>query len=340
MSSNEQMNAWAIDAYGEPDHFRKQSMTRPDPGPGEVLIRVAATSVNPVDCKIRRGERPAIAPELPAVLHGDVAGVVESVGAKVSKFAPGDEVYGMAGGLKNTAGALADYMCADSRLLAKKPTSLTFQEAAALPLVTITAWEGLHDRARINENDTVLIHAGTGGVGHVAAQLAAAIGAAVTVTISREEKAEAIRSLNPKNIQTINYRSETVPEYVERHTNGRGFDIVFDTVGGENLKTSFEAICSNGRLINILSMAEYDLTPMHLKGLSLHVVFMLLPLLTGEGRDRHSEILSEATKLCDAGKLRPLIDSKFSFDDAGDAHRRAESGDQIGKIVLFHPDFA
>jgi len=340
MSTDEQMNVWAIDAYGEPDHFRKQPATLPAPGAGEVLIRVAATSVNPVDCKIRRGERPAIAPELPAVLHGDVAGVVEAVGNDVSRFAPGDEVYGMAGGLKNTAGALADFMCTDAHLLAKKPDRLTFQEAAALPLVTITAWEGLHDRARISENETVLIHAGTGGVGHVAAQLAAAIGADVTATISSEKKAAAIQVLNPNGIRTINYRNVSVSEYVEHLTNGRGFDIVFDTVGGENLSASFEAVCRNGRVINILSMAEYDLTPMHLKGLSLHVVFMLLPLLTGAGRTRHGEILTEATKLCDAGKLHPLIDSRFSFDDAGDAHRRAESGEQIGKVVLFHPDYA
>ena len=340
MPTEDSMNAWAIDEFGEPDFFRKRDVTKPIPGPGEVLVRVAASSVNPVDCKIRRGERPLISPELPAVLHGDVAGTVEAIGEGVSQFAVGGEVFGMAGGLKNSGGALADFMRADCRLLAHKPKKLAFSEAAALPLVTITAWEGLHDRANIQASDSALIHAGAGGVGHVAAQLAAAAGARTATTVSSEAKADAVRSLISSGIEIINYRKEHVSDYVKRITDGNGFDIVFDTIGGDNLTKSFDAVRRNGRVINILSMAKHDLTSMHLKALNLHVVFMLLPLLTGEDRERHGEILATAATLADAGKLRPLIDSQYSFDDAGEAHRRAESGKHMGKVVLVHPDFA
>lgn len=333
------MNAWQLQSYGGPDNFSKATVATPEIQPHEVLIRVSATSINPVDCKIRRGERPAIAPELPGILHGDVSGIIERVGDQVTRFRPGDEVYGMIGGLKNTPGALANFAAADNSLLAHKPRNLDFASAAALPLVTITAWEGLHDRAHIQAGHQALIHAGTGGVGHVAAQIAAAAGARVAVTVSSEEKAAAIRQLIKGDLDTINYREETVEAYAQRLTGGRGFDLVYDTVGGDNLAKSFEAVRRNGQVINILSMAEHDLTPMHLKGLSLHVVFMLIPLLTGEGRAHHGDILTEAARLADAGQLTPLIDTRFTYDQAAEAHRRAESGQQIGKVVLVHPDF-
>lgn len=333
------MNAWLLTEFGEPEHFRKTEIPAPAIQAHEVLVRVAATSVNPVDCKIRRGERPAIAPELPGVLHGDVAGVVESVGAEVTRFQPGDEVYGMIGGLKGLPGALADFAAADNTLLAHKPASLDFASAAALPLVTITAWEGLHDRARIQPGQRALVHAGAGGVGHVAAQIAKAAGAHVGVTVSGTEKATAVRRLLGQDVDVINYRAESAEDYTRRLTDGAGFDLVYDTVGGDNLGNAFAAVRRNGQVINILSMAQHDLTPMHLKGLSLHVVFMLIPLLTGQGRARHGAILKEAARLADAGQLRPMIDSTFPFDRAGDAHRRAESGRLIGKVVIIHPDF-
>jgi len=333
------MNAWLLKEFGEPDHFEKAEVPTPDLQPHEVLIRVAATSVNPIDCKIRRGERPKVAPELPGILHGDVSGVVEKVGDAVTRFQPGDGVYGMVGGLKGMPGALADFVAADSAQLARKPKTLNFAGSAALPLVTITAWEGLHDRARIAAGQTTLIHAGTGGVGHVALQIARAAGAKVATTVSNLEKATVVREMCCYEIEAVNYREESVEAYTERLTKGAGFDVVFDTVGGDNLANSFAAVRRHGQVINILSMAEHDLTPMHLKGLSLHVVFMLIPLLTGQGRTRHGEILEEAARLVDADQLTPLIDSEHTFDRAGDAHRRAESGQQVGKVVLVHPDF-
>jgi len=172
------MRAQIIDAFGEPDVFRMATLPDPQPGPGEVVVALAATTVNPVDYKIRR-HGPSIAPALPAVLGCDVAGTVVAVGADVTAFKVGDEVYGCAGGVAGVSGgSYAEHIAADARLLARKPATLSLREAAALPLVTITAWEGL-DRAGVGAGTTVLIHGGAGGVGHVAIQLAKARGATV-----------------------------------------------------------------------------------------------------------------------------------------------------------------
>ncbi|MBF0143597.1 MAG: alcohol dehydrogenase catalytic domain-containing protein, partial [Magnetococcales bacterium] len=155
------MKAWIVKSFGEPSVLERVELPRPEPGPGEVLVEVAATSVNPVDVKIRRLGLP-IAPELPGVLHGDVAGVVVAVGAGVTAFRPGDEVFGCAGGVRGSGGALAEFMVADARLLAHRPRTLTLVESAALPLVAITAWEAMIDKAVILPGDRVLVHAGVG----------------------------------------------------------------------------------------------------------------------------------------------------------------------------------
>lgn len=333
------MKAYAISQYGDADYFNEIERAKPELKPGHVLIKVAATSVNPVDTKIRAGGR-AMCPELPAVLHMDVAGEVEAVGSGVSDFKPGDQVYGCAGGLKTIAGedlngALADYMLADADLIAHKPDGVPLQQAAALPLVTITAWEGLLDRARVQPGQKVLIHAGTGGVGHIGIQLAKYAGAEVFATVSSEQKAKIAKELGAD--ATINYRQQSVSDYVAEHTDGNGFDVVFDTVGGDNLQRSFEAATVNGTVVTILASNQHDLTPMHVKGLSLHVVFMLIPMLYQRGRAEHARILREAAILVDQGKLRPLIDEQtFGFAEAGAAHRKLEAGQALGKIVLVH----
>lgn len=178
------MQAYVINQFGDATVFQASEVATPENQPGHVLIRVAATSVNPVDYKIRSGAVADIAPEFPAILHGDVAGVVEAVGENVEQFKLGDEVYACAGGVKGLGGALTEYMLADADLVAKKPHSLTMAEAAALPLVSITAWEGLIDRAKIRPGQTVLVYGGTGGVGHVGIQLAKWAGAKVYTTAS------------------------------------------------------------------------------------------------------------------------------------------------------------
>ena len=331
------MKAFAISQYGEPDYFTEIDLPTPKIKPGHVLIRVAATSVNPVDTKIRAGGR-GMCPDLPAVLHTDVAGVVEEVGQGVEGFKPGDEVYGCAGGVKtvageNLGGALADYMLADAELIAHKPATLSLREASAMPLVTITAWEALLDRAKVGPEQNVLIHAGAGGVGHIGIQLAKWAGARVFATVSNEPKARIAREFGAD--ETINYRETSVADYVAEHTAGRGFDMVFDTVGSANLGQSLEAAAVNGAVATIIATGQHDLTAMQMKGLSLHAIFMLIPMLYNEGRAEHGKILGIAARLVDEGKLKPLVDPEvFSFADAGRAHRKLAAGEAIGKIVL------
>ncbi|WP_088240485.1 zinc-dependent alcohol dehydrogenase family protein [Calothrix rhizosoleniae] len=327
------MKAQVIKEFGNASVFQTVELPRPEVIPGHVLIRVAATSINPVDYKIRRGSASALAPAFPAVLQGDVAGVIEEVGEGVTSFKSGDEVYACAGGVKGTGGALADYMLADADLVALKPKSLTMLEAAALPLVSLTAWEGLIDKAQIQPGQTVLVHAATGGVGHIGIQIAKAFGAKVFATASSDQKLELARKLGAD--VAINYRQQTIEEYVAEYTDGKGFDVVFDTVGGENLTKSFAAAKLNGKVVSISTSQTYDLSPLHRKGLSLHVVFMLIPMLHNLGRAHHGKILTELAKLVDEGKIFPLIDPKeFSFDQAELAHRHLESGQTIGKVVL------
>jgi NADPH2:quinone reductase len=301
--------------------------------PGHVLIRVAATSVNPVDFKIRAGVVKDIAPDFPAVLHGDVAGVIEAVGEGVSAFKPGDEVYACAGGVKGLGGAIAEFLLADAALVARKPKSLSMQEAAALPLVSITAWEGLIDRAKVHAEQNVLIYGATGGVGHIGLQLAKWAGAKVFATASSEKKMAIAHQLGADVV--INYHEQTVEEYVTEHTDGKGFDVVFDTVGNDNLQNAFKAAALNGTVVSTLALSTQDLSLVHAKGLTLHVVFMLIPMLHGVGRTHHGEILSKLAQLVDEGKIRPLLDPKsFSFADVAEAHRYAESGQAIGKLTL------
>lgn len=333
------MRAQVIHQFGSPDVFEAVEVNRPAVLPGHVLIRVAATSVNPIDTKIRSGAVPNLAPKLPAILHGDVSGVIEEVGEGVDSFQVGDEVFACAGGFKNTrGGALADYLLVSEKLAARKPRSLSFQEAAAIPLVSITAWEAVFDRGRVQNYHNVLIHAGTGGVGHMALQLAKTTGAKVHTTVSSKHKAELARQLRADHV--INYRETGVAEYVEKYTNGEGFDVVIDTVGGANLDRSFQAVKTSGTVVTIASRSTHDLTPMHNKGLTLHVVFMTIPFLTGKGLSHYGQILKRVSQWVDEGKIRPLLDEKtYSFAEVARAHERLESGQATGKITLVNEHF-
>ncbi len=332
------MKALVIEHFGEPNIFKEKELPLPELLPGHVLIRVAATSVNQVDTKIRQGVVADIAPDFPAILHGDVAGVIEAVGDNVEVFTIGDEVYACAGGVKGINGAIAEYMLADASLVAHKPKSLTFAEAAALPLVSITAWEGLIDRAKVQSGQKVLVYGATGGVGHLGVQLAKWAGAEVYALVSSQEKAKI--ALNLGADFTIDYRQTPVEEFVAQYTDGLGFDVVFDTVGNDNLQNAFKAAKSNGVVVSIVSLSQQDLTLLHVKGLTLHLVYMLIPMLSGINRAYHGKILSQLAALVDLGHVRPLIDSKsFSFAEVGAAHARAESGQAIGKIVLTQEAF-
>src|SRR3989338_5376316 len=241
------MKAQLIKKFGDPTVFELSEISKPDLKPGSVLIKVYATSVNQIDCKIRSGAVDAIAPDFPAILHGDVAGMIEAVSPEVTNFKVGDEVYGCVGGLKGSGGALAEFMLADAKLIAKKPKSLSMLEAAALPLVSITAWEALFEKAKLTNKNNILIHGGVGGVGHIAIQLAKWCGAKVYTTVLKQEDFSLAKSLGADEV--INAKEENVEKYVTRLTGDRGFDIVFDTVGGQNLDKSFIAAGINGSVV-------------------------------------------------------------------------------------------
>ncbi len=326
------MKAMVLKEYGNSSEFQLAEMPQPAVKGGHVLVRVAATSVNTVDTMIRlMGKDLPLSPDLPAVLGMDFAGTIEAVGEGVTQFAAGDEVYGCAGGLAALQGALAEYMVADARLIARKPKSISMREAAALPLVGITAYEGLQ-RAGAKAGQKILVHGGAGGVGHVAVQLAKHFGADVYATASADKPMKIIESYGAT---AINYKTEKIADYVEKHTGGAGFDVVFDSVGGANLTNSFEAAALNGHVATTVSLLELDLTPAHFKGLSLHVVFMLIPMLYDHKRDEHGAILAKLAEIVDAGALKPLLDeTEFGLADVGKAYERLSSGQAIGKVVI------
>ncbi|TGN42005.1 quinone oxidoreductase [Marinobacter confluentis] len=328
------MKAMVIEEFGGPDVFVERDVPTPEPAEGQVRIRVVASSVNPLETKIRSG-LVKTGPAMPAILNGDVAGVVDKVGPGVVSLAEGDEVFGCAGGVGQWQGALADYMVADVRLLAKRTPAmaLPLEECATLPLVYLTAWSALVDRAGIQAGEHVLIHAGTGGVGHVAIQIAKARGARVATTVSSEDKARLARDLGADDI--IFYREESVEDYKQRLTDGRGFSLVFDTVGGQNIDRSIEGAAINGRICSINTRSTHDLTLMHAKSLTLHVTFRSLALLHGIGMEDQPRLMKVLSDALEQGGVRPLIDGqRFAFTEIGEAHRRIESGEAVGKILL------
>ena len=236
--------------------FRLGAVDRPLPGPGQVLVRVGASGVNPLDLKIRAGKAGHAQQPLPAILGIDLAGVVERVGPGVTAFSPGDEVYGMTGGVGGVQGSLAEYAAVDARLLAPRPSGIGMREAAAIPLVFITAWEGLVDRAQVKAGQSVLVQ-GAGGVGNAVIQLARAFGATV-YAVDGASKAGQIRGWGAVPID----RETPVEQYVAEHTGGRGFDLCYDTVGGAGIDASFNAVCRFGHVVSALGWGTHALAPL------------------------------------------------------------------------------
>lgn len=312
--------------------FKVSELERPSAGDSQVLVRIKASGTNPLDVKISSGNAPHAKVELPAILGIDLAGIVESVGKAVNNFKAGDEVFGMTGGIGNVPGSLAEYAVVDADLIARKPSNFSMKEAAATPLIFITAWEGLVDRAKIKPGQKVLIHGGAGGVGHMAVQIAMAFGAEVFTTISAEQE----ETIAHFGATTINYKTLAVEQYVEALTGGEGFDIVYDTVGGTTLDNSFHAVKKyTGHVVSCLGWGTHKLAPLSFRAATYSGVFTLLPLLTGIGRAHHGEILREATKLAEEGKLKVLVDPRnFRLEEIDDAHDVLKSGKNLGKIVI------
>lgn len=312
------MKAMVITAFGGPEVFEKRDIPKPKPGIGELLVRVRATSVNPVDYKIRRnGGWAGVLP--PAVIGYDAAGVVEEIGPGVKTFKPGDEVFYtplIFGG----QGTYAEYNVVDESIVAAKPHSLNFIEAASLPLAGCTAWDGIIGIGRVQLGETVLQHAGAGGVGSLAVQMAKAAGAQVLSTC-KGGNADLVQSLGAD--ATIDYSENKFENSVLRITSGRGVDLVYDTVGGDTLARSIQASRPHGRLISIVNTSG-DLNAAYVKNLSVSFHFM----------ERAGYKMEALKTLVDQGQLRPVIDSVMPLEQVAEAHRRLEAGGVRGKIVL------
>lgn len=324
------MRAAVLTAYNAP--LQISEIPEPTTGPGEVLVRVMASAVNPLDTKIRRGEAAHAKMTPPAVLGIDLAGVVEAVGAEVDQFSVGDEVFGMTGGVGGVAGSLAELTAVDARLIAHRPKALSMEQTAALPLGFITAWEGLVDRAGVGTGHQVLIHGGAGGVGFLAVQLALARGAQVFATGS-PASLEVIRRIGAT---AIDHTTNTVEDYVEAHTGGEGFDIVVDNVGGATLDASFTAVKRySGHVVSALGWGTHSLAPLSFRGATYSGVFTLLPLLTGRRREHHGHIVAQAAALADDGRLVPRLHSTtFTLGEVNDAYATVENRSATGKVVV------
>ena len=334
MTSHPTMRAAILVAHAAP--FRVAAVARPVTGAGEVLVRVAASGVNPLDLKIREGAAAHARHKLPAILGIDVAGTVVAAGPEVTRFRPGDEVYGMIGGVGGHQGSLAQYAAVDTDLLALKPAHLSMREASVVPLVFITAWEGMVDRMAVHAGQTVLVLGGAGGVGQMAIQIARARGADVFATGSSSSK-QTIEGLGASFID----RSEDVGSFTARLTGNRGFDAVYDTVGGTALDGAFLAVKRFGHVASALGWGTHALAPLSFRAASYSGVFTLLPLLTSDGRAHHGEILTEATRMAEAGQLSPSLDPRrFTLDGVGDAYQLIADGQALGKLSIDIEDAA
>jgi len=330
------MKAILATAPGNTDVLQLRDIPKPDlPSPHHLRVKLAAAGVNPVDTKLRA--KPAYHPDkLPAILGCDGAGVVESIGSAVTRFKVGDAVFFCNGGLGDEPGCYAEFTTLHEDHCAAKPKKLSMQQAAALPLVFITAWESLVERANLEAGQTILIHAAAGGVGQVAVQLARHLGARIAVTVSDDGKADIAHQLGAERI--INYRSQDFVQEVLAWTDGRGADVVYDTVGGDTFLKSLDATRVGGKLVSILAtaMTQADAQKARLRNLSLCYDLMLTPQVMNlhDERTRQRNILEQAAAMVDAGKLKVHVSHNLPLEQVAEAHRLIEAGGMIGKVVL------
>lgn len=316
------MKAMILRSFGGPESFELSDVPKPMPAAGEVLVRVHATSINPLDFQVRRGDYSDLVP-LPCITGHDVSGVVEEIGPGVTSFVPGDEVW-YTPQIFHGPGSYAEYHVAVESIIGKKPPSLSHLEAASLTLVGGTVWEALTVRAALRVGESILIHGGAGGVGHVAIQVAKAIGARVFTTV-RKANFEFARTMGADVL--IDYGKEDYVDAILRETGGRGVDVVFDTIGGDALSRSPDVLAQLGRVVSIVDIAKpQNLVQAWGKNASYHFVF------TRQNRGK----LDELSTLIARGQLRPHVGGIYSLADIGLAHARLESPNNglQGKIAI------
>jgi NADPH:quinone reductase len=328
------MKAILMTAIGNADVLTVQNIAEPEITTAtQIKVKLKAAGINPVDTKVRRNgvfyQQP-----LPAILGCDGAGEVIEVGSAVNRFKLGDKVWFCNGGLGGEQGNYAEYTVLEQRWASVMPSFISYEEAAALPLVLITVWGALFDRGGLQAGQTVLIHAGAGGVGHVAIQLAKLKGARVITTVSSEEKATFVKALGADEV--VIYGADGFADAVNRLTDGKGADVVFDTVGAAVFKESIGATAHFGRLVTLLDPGEVNLAEARMRNLLIGFELMLTPMLRDlyEARDKHVVILNQCAKYIEHGQLKVHISASLPLEQAAQAHELIETGHTVGKIVL------
>lgn len=308
------MKAVQINSYGGVEVLEVVEVPKPSVGKSQILVENYAASINPIDWKIRAGYlKDAVPLAFPVTLGGDFAGVVSEVGKDAGDFKIGDEVFGQAGILNGGSGSFAEVLAANVGKIAAKPKSLDFTQAAALPLAGVSALQAIEDHIKIASGQKILIHGGAGGIGHIAVQIAKALGVYVATTVSTRDM-EFAKSLGADAV--IDYESEA---FDEKLTN---FDAVFDTVGEETTDRSFNVLKKGGLIVSMVGQPSAELAQKYgLRGL-------------GQNTDANPERLARLSKLVDSGKIKVHIDKVFPLKSAKEAFRHLEEGHHQGKVVL------
>ncbi|MBT3048807.1 MAG: zinc-dependent alcohol dehydrogenase family protein [gamma proteobacterium symbiont of Ctena orbiculata] len=329
------MKAVVMRETGGPEVLSLEELATPEiSSASQLKVRIAAAGINPVDTKLRA--RGVLLPDgLPAVLGCDAAGVVVETGSEVTEFRPGDEVWYCSGGLGGLQGNYAEYAVVEESVCCRKPVSVDFAHAAAAPLVLITAWEALFGRARLTDEKTLLVHAGAGGVGHVAIQLAKQAGARVLTTVSTPEKQAFVTALGAD--AAIDYRERDFVDEVMRLTDGAGADVVLDTVGGDIFKASINATAPYGDLVTLLDPGpQVEWKEARNRNLRIGFTLMLTPMLRHlpQARANQAAILRDCAEMIDSGSLRIHVGDSLALEQAKEAHELIEQGRMQGKLVL------
>ncbi|WP_243286720.1 NADP-dependent oxidoreductase [Geothrix terrae] len=330
------MKAFFINRYGKSDVLRLGELPEPTLRDDDVLVQIHAAGVNPVDNKIRAGEFKLLLPyKMPLILGTDLAGVVVRVGPRVRRFKAGDEVYARPD--DDRIGAFAEFIAIKEDSLALKPANLSMEEAASIPLVTLTAWQTLVEKGGLKKGQKVLIHAGSGGVGTIAIQLAKYFGATVATTAS-EANADMLKDLGADIV--IDYKKD------DFSTKLKGYDLVLDTQGGDTLKRSLSVLKPGGKLIGIAGPPDPDFAKLRGMNGFLSLVMRLLSYgirkaarRSGASYSFHfmtasGQQLGEITRLIEAGHIRPVIDRVFPFEETRQALGYVETGRAKGKVVV------
>ncbi len=319
------MKVQLVKKFGDASVFCFEDMHMPTPQQNQLLVKVYATSVNPIDTKIRAG---LLGGDLPLLLHSDVSGEIVALGDGVDSFAVGDNIYGFAGAWGGGTGSAAEYALVDYRLIAHAPKNISVQDCAALPLVALTAIHGLQ-RLHVKPHDVVCVQSATGGVGYMATQIGIAKGAKVIGITSDDAKCKMITDTG-----AIALNRNSQDQYVYAQQQG-GFDKIFNTVGMQSLDDAFEMASTYGTIVGIAGRSDHNLGILHMKNLTLSFVFLRAYIATPEYRHKVGDMLTKLTEWVEQGKVKPAIhNQRFTLATLGDAHACLESGVHNGKKVV------